>query len=132
LLILKLWAYIYPYLDLQARKWQEAGEDSIMRSFITCMLYHIRVIKSRKIRWTGHVAHTGEMRNTYNILVGKHEGKRSLRIPRHRWEDNIRMDFRERGWKVVIHLAENRDQLWTLVNTVMNIHVSYLVCLFVC
>jgi hypothetical protein len=52
----------------------------------------------------------GEMRNEYNILVGKPEGKRSLGRPRHRWEDNIRMDVRERGWKDVgwNNLAQGR------------------------
>jgi hypothetical protein len=52
----------------------------------------IRVIKSRIMRWAGHVARMGEMRNSYNIFVGKSEGNKSLRRPRSRWEDNIRMD----------------------------------------
>jgi hypothetical protein len=46
----------------------------------------IRVIKSRRMRWAGHIAHTGEMRNTYNILAGKPEGKRTLGIPKCRLE----------------------------------------------
>jgi hypothetical protein len=46
--------------------------------------------------WVGHVARVGEMRNAYNILVGKSERKRPLGRHRHRWEDNIRMDVRER------------------------------------
>jgi hypothetical protein len=51
------------------------------------------------------------MRNTYNILVGKPEGKRPLGIPRRRWEDNIRMDLVEIGWECVdwMHLAQDRD-----------------------
>jgi hypothetical protein len=49
----------------------------------------IRIIKSGRIRWTGHVARMGEMRNAYRILVGKPEGKRPLGIPRRRWVDNI-------------------------------------------
>jgi hypothetical protein len=53
----------------------------------------IWVIKSRRLRWVGHVAHMGEMRNVCKILVGKPEGKRSLQRPRHRWEDNIRMVY---------------------------------------
>jgi hypothetical protein len=56
------------------------------------------MIKSRKMRWVGHVTCIGEKRNAYRILVGKPEGNRQLRRPRHRWEDNIRMDFREIGW----------------------------------
>jgi hypothetical protein len=53
----------------------------------------------------------GEMRSTYSILVGKPEGKRPVGKPRYRWEDNIRMDLREIGWKCVdwIHLAQGRD-----------------------
>jgi hypothetical protein len=51
-----------------------------------------------RMRWTGHVARTGEMRNVYNILVGKLEGKRPVGRPKRTWEDNIRMDVRELGW----------------------------------
>jgi hypothetical protein len=53
----------------------------------------IRQIKSRRMRWAGHVAHMGEERKLYKVLVGKPEGKRPLRTPRHRWEDGIRMDL---------------------------------------
>jgi hypothetical protein len=55
----------------------------------------IRVMKSRRMRWTGHVARMGEKRNAYRILVGKPEGKRPLGRPRHRWVDNIKMDITE-------------------------------------
>jgi hypothetical protein len=58
----------------------------------------IWVIKSRKLRWTGHVARMGERRGAYRALVGKPEGRRSLRRPRRRWEDNIKMDLLEVGW----------------------------------
>jgi len=58
---------------------------------------NIVVIKSRKISWTELVASMREMRNSYNTLVGKCEGKRPFRRPRHRWEDNIRMDLRVEG-----------------------------------
>jgi hypothetical protein len=53
------------------------------------------------MRWEGHVARVGEMRNTYNILVGKPEGKRSVGRRRRRWEDNIRMYLREIWWDCV-------------------------------
>jgi hypothetical protein len=59
----------------------------------------IRMIKSRKMRWAGHVARMGEKRNAYRILVGKPEGKRPLGIPRRRWADNIKMDLREIEWE---------------------------------
>ena len=55
----------------------------------------VRVIKSRRMRWAGHVARMGEERGVYRVLVGKPEGKRPLGRPRHRWVDNIRMDLQE-------------------------------------
>jgi hypothetical protein len=58
----------------------------------------IRVIKSRTLRLAGHVARMGERRGAYRALVGKPEGRRPLRTPRHRWEDNIKMDLREVRW----------------------------------
>jgi hypothetical protein len=51
----------------------------------------VRVIKSRRMRWTGHVERMGEGRGVYRVLVGKPEGKRPLGRPRHRWEDNINL-----------------------------------------
>jgi hypothetical protein len=58
----------------------------------------IRIIKSRRMRWEGHVARMWEKRNAYRLLVGKPEGKRPLGRPRRRWVDNIRMDLGEVGW----------------------------------
>jgi hypothetical protein len=58
----------------------------------------IRIIKSRRMRWAGHVARMGEKRNAYRILVGKAEGKIPLGRPRRRWVDNIKMDLRDIGW----------------------------------
>jgi hypothetical protein len=57
----------------------------------------IRLIKSRRMRWAGHVACMREERNVYKVLMGKPEGKKPLGRPRHRWEDGIRMDLREIG-----------------------------------
>jgi hypothetical protein len=85
----------------------------------------IRMIKSRRIKWAGHVARKGEKRNAYRILVGKPEGKRPLDGPRRRSVDSIKMDLREIGWYGMdwIDLAHNRDQWRALVNTVMNLRV---------
>jgi hypothetical protein len=85
----------------------------------------VRVIKSRRLRWAGHVARMGEGRGVYSVLVGKPEGKRPLRRPRRSWKDNIKMDFREIGidganW---IQLAQDRVQWRTFVNTVINLRV---------
>jgi hypothetical protein len=57
----------------------------------------VRVIKSRRMRWAGHVARTGEGKGVYRFLVGRPEGKRPLGRPRRRWEDNIKMVLRETG-----------------------------------
>jgi hypothetical protein len=61
---------------------------------------NIRQIKSRRMRWAGHMVRMVEGRNVYRVLVGKPEGKRPVRKPRHRWEDGIKMDLREIGWEV--------------------------------
>jgi hypothetical protein len=84
-----------------------------------------RVIKSRWMRWAGHVARMGEKRNAYRILVGKPEGKRPLGRPRRRWVDNIKMVIRDLGWDGVdwIYMAQDRDQWRALVNTVLNLRV---------
>jgi hypothetical protein len=84
----------------------------------------IRMIKSKRMIWAGHVARMEE-RNTYRILVGKPIGKRPLGRPRRRWVDNIKMDLREIGCDVLdwIDLAEDRDHWRALVNTVMNLRV---------
>jgi hypothetical protein len=85
----------------------------------------IRIIKSRRMRWTGHVARMGEKRNAYRLLVGKPEGKRPLGRPRRRWVDNIRMDLLEVGWGDVdwIGLAQDRNRWRALVNSVLNLRV---------
>jgi hypothetical protein len=67
----------------------------------------------------------GEVRGAYNILVGRAEGRRPLRRPRRRWEDNIKMDLRDIGFGDVdlIHWAQDRNRWRALVNTVMNLRV---------
>jgi PAS domain-containing protein len=82
----------------------------------------IRMIKSRRMRWVGHVARMEEKRNAYRLFVGKPEGKKPLRRPRRRWVDNIKMDLVEVEWGDVnwIGLAQDRDKWKALVNAVMN------------
>jgi hypothetical protein len=77
------------------------------------------------MRWTGHVARIGEGKCVYRVLVGRPEGQRPLGIPRHRWQDNIKMDLRElqmdgANW---IRLAKVRVRWRAFVNTVMNLRV---------
>ena len=85
----------------------------------------VQVTKSRRIRWVEHVVNMGERRDVYRVLVGKPEGKRPLGRPRHRWEDDIKMDLQEvgcggRDW---IKLAQDRDRWRALLNAVMNLPV---------
>jgi len=85
----------------------------------------VRVIKSIRMRWAGHVACMGEEMGVYRILLGKPEGRRLLGRPRRRWVDNIRMDLREVGCGYMdwIGLAQDRDKWRTLVSAVMNLRV---------
>ena len=83
------------------------------------------VIKSRRMRWAGHVARMREEKGAYRVLVGKPEGKRPLGRPRRRWVDNIRVDIPEVGCGYVdwTGLALVRDRWRTLVSAVMNLRV---------
>jgi hypothetical protein len=78
----------------------------------------IRMIRSRRMQWAGHVARMGEMRTAYRILVGKPEGKRPLGRPRHRWVDNIKIYLTEIG-------GNGLDWIdMALVNTVLNFWIT--------
>jgi hypothetical protein len=77
-------------------------EATVGLNILCCVHIHIysslsivRVIKSRRMRWAGHVACMGEGKGVYMVLVGRPEGKRPLGRPRHKWEDNIKMDLGE-------------------------------------
>ena len=85
----------------------------------------MRVAKSRRMRWAGHVARMREGRGVYRVLVGKPVGKRPLGRPRRRWEDNIKMKLQELGgsrgdW---MELAKDRERWRALVSTMMNLRV---------
>jgi hypothetical protein len=71
----------------------------------------VRVIKARRMRWTGHVARIGEVRGAYNILVGEPEGRRPLGRPRHRWEDNIKRVLGDVDWIHLLRIGTDGELL---------------------
>ena len=99
------------------------AEDFTMRNFIVYRSPNIvRVIKSRRFRWAGHVARMEEGRSAFKILTGTSTGKR----PRRRWQGNIRMDLKEigantRNWD---DSAQDRDYWRVLVNAALKLQVS--------
>jgi hypothetical protein len=104
--------------------WRKLHNDELHNLYYSPNI--VRVIKSRRLRWAGHVARIGEGKSVYWILVGRPECKRLLGRPRRRWQDNIKLDFREIGidrsnW---IRLAQDRVQWRDFLNTVMNLRVS--------
>jgi len=78
-----------PKRDEVRGKWRKLHSDELNDLYFSPNI--VRMIKSRKIRWVGHVARMGESRGAYRVLVGKPEGKRPFGRPRLRWEDNIKM-----------------------------------------
>jgi hypothetical protein len=75
--------------------WRKLHNDGLHNMYYSPNI--VRLIKSRRMRWAGHVARTGEGRSVYRVLVGRPEGKRPLGRPRRRWDNNIKMDLREIG-----------------------------------
>jgi hypothetical protein len=103
--------------------WRKLHTDELHNLYSSSNI--VRMIKSRRMRWAGHVARMGERRGVYRVLVGRPVGKSPLGRPRRRWGDNINMDVMEIGidganW---IRLAQDRVQWRAFVNTVMNLRV---------
>jgi hypothetical protein len=103
--------------------WRKLHSDEIHSLYSSPNI--VRVIKSRKMRWAGHVVRMGEGRGVYRVLVGRPGGKGPLERPRRRWEDNIKLDLRELGidganW---VRLAQDRVQWQDFVSAVMNLRV---------
>jgi hypothetical protein len=103
--------------------WRKLQNDELHNLYSSPNI--VRVTKSRRMRWAGHVARIGEGRGVYRVLVWRPEGKRPLGRPRRRWEDNIKLDLREIGIDGVnwISLAQNGVQWRAFVNTVMDLRV---------
>ena len=111
-----------PKRDEVTREWRKLHNEL---SDLYSLPNIVRVVKSRRMRWAGHVARMGEGRGVHRVLVGKPEGKRPVGRPRRKWEDNIKIDLQEVGgscgdW---IELAHDRDRWQALVSTVMNLRV---------
>ena len=111
-----------PRRDEVTGEWRRLHNEEL--NYLYSSLNIVRVIKSRRMRWAGHVARIGEERGVNRVLVGKPEGKRPLGSPRRRWVD-IRTDLQEVGCGYVdwIGLAQDRDRWRTLVSAVMNLRV---------
>jgi len=118
-----LWRIFGPRRDEVTGEWRRLHNDELNDSYSSPNI--VRVIKSRRMRWVGHVVLMGEERGVYRFLVGKPKGRRPLGRPRRRWVDNIRMDLQEVGCGYMdwIGLAQDRDRWRTLVSAVMNLRV---------
>jgi hypothetical protein len=114
---------IGPKRDEVSGEWRKLHNEELHDWYSSPRI--IRIMKSRKMRWAGHVTRMGEKRNTYRLLVGKPEGKGPLGRPRCRLVYNIRMDLVEVKWGDVgwIGLAQDRDRWRALVISVLNFRV---------
>jgi len=112
-----------PKRDEVTGEWRKLHNEELNNLYSSPSI--VQVIKSRRMRWAGHVARMGEGKGVYKVLMGKSEGRRPLGRPRHRWEDNIRMDLREVGYGCVdwMEIAQDRKRWCALVSAVMNLRV---------
>ena len=112
-----------PKRDEVTEEWRKLHNEELNDLYSLTNI--VRMIKSRRMRWAGHVARMGEMKAVYRGLVGKPEGKKQLGRPKHRWVDNIKIDLqevvcRDMDW---FDVAQDRDKWRALVNAAMNLRV---------
>jgi hypothetical protein len=113
----------WPRRDEETGEWRKLHNEELNDLYFSPNI--VRVIKSRRMRWEGHVARMGERKDVSRVLVGKFGGKRPLGRTWHRWEDKIKMDLQEVGCGSMdwIELAQDRDRWPANVITVMNFGV---------
>jgi hypothetical protein len=104
---------------------KQGSEDYIKKSFMICILQQILfgVIKSRRMRWAGHVERMGYRRDAYRVEVGRTNKQTTIGRSRRRWKDSINMNLQEVGWVCMdwFFLAQDKDNWRALVNAVMNV-----------
>jgi hypothetical protein len=112
-----------PKRDVMTVEWRKLHNEEL--NDVYSLPNTMWVVKSRRMRWAGHVARMGEDRSVHRVLVGKPEGNRPMGRPRHRWEDNIKIDLQDIGggrgdW---MELAQDRVRWCALVGTLRDFRV---------
>ena len=117
------WRIYGPKRDEVTWEWRKLNNEELKDLYSSPNI--VRVIKSRRMRWVGHVERVGERRGVYKVLVGKPDRRIPLGRPRRRWEDNIKMDLQEVGCAGMdwIEIAQDRDRLRALVNAAIYLRV---------
>jgi hypothetical protein len=110
-----------PKRDEVTGEWRKLHNEEFHNLYSSPQI--IRQVKSRRIRWAGHVARMGEERKVYKVLVGKPKGNIPLGRPRHRWEDGIRTDLRLAGGCGLDSTGSGQDWWRAVVSAVMNLRV---------
>ena len=114
-----------PKRDEVTMEWRKLRNEELNDAYLSPSI--VWVIKSRRMRWSGHIARAMERRGVYSVLVGKPEEKRPLGSPRRRWDDNIKMHLQEVecGGMDWIDQVQDSDRWLALVNAVMNLRFPY-------
>ena len=100
------------------REWRRLHNEELHSLYLSVNI--VRMIKSRRLRWAGHVDRMEESRSAFKMLIGKPTGKRTLGKPRRRWEDPKEIDVNAGNW---VDLAQDRDYWKALVNAALNLRV---------